>query len=140
MPDYKLSPKVKAARHALALDDERDTFHPLLWDEVAERQFVKDGLVEPDRLQQVWFAGMHSDVGGGYPDDSLAHVSLAWMIEQAKNAGLRFDKKAIRDIQRASSELGPMHDSRRGVAGYYRYQPRRIGARLEHPDRESGIM
>jgi uncharacterized protein (DUF2235 family) len=140
MPDYKLSPKVKAARHALALDDERDTFHPLLWDEVAERQFVKDGLVEPDRLQQVWFAGMHSDVGGGYPDDSLAHVSLAWMIEQAKNAGLRFDKKAIRDIQRASSELGPMHDSRRGVAGYYRYQPRRIGARLERPDRESGIM
>ena len=43
MPDYKLSTKVKMARHALALDDERDTFHPLLWDEVAERQPVEDG-------------------------------------------------------------------------------------------------
>jgi uncharacterized protein (DUF2235 family) len=140
MADYKLSPKVKAARHALALDDERDTFHPLLWDEVAERELVRAQPDKKDRLQQVWFAGMHADVGGGYADDSLAHVSLTWMIEQARNAGLRFDVGAIRDIQRASNEFGPMHDSRRGIAGYYRYQPRRIGARLEHPDRESGIM
>jgi uncharacterized protein (DUF2235 family) len=140
MPDYKLSPKVKAARHALALDDERDTFHPLLWDEIAERQFVRDGLVKEGRLQQVWFAGMHSDVGGGYADDSLAHVSLAWMIEQARHARLRFDQKAVRDIQGVSNEFGPMHDSRRGIASYYRYQPRRIGARLEHPDQESAIM
>jgi uncharacterized protein (DUF2235 family) len=140
MPDYELSPKVQAARHALALDDERDTFHPLLWDEVAERELSRDRPDKKDRLQQVWFAGMHSDVGGGYPDDSLAHVSLAWMIEQAKNSGLRFDKEAVRDIRRASNQFGPMHDSRRGIAAYYRYQPRRIGARLEHPDRESGIM
>jgi uncharacterized protein (DUF2235 family) len=140
MPDYKLSPKVKAARQALALDDERDTFHPLLWDEVAERQFVQEGRVEEGRLQQVWFAGMHSDVGGSYPDDSLAQVSLAWMVEQAQSAGLNFDRKAVGDIKRARNEFGPMHDSRRGIASYYRYQPRRIGARLEHPDRESGIM
>jgi uncharacterized protein (DUF2235 family) len=140
MPDYVLSPKVKAARQALALDDERDTFHPLLWDEVAERQFVKEALVKEGRLQQVWFAGMHSDVGGGCPDDSLAHVSLAWMVEEARSAGLHFDRKAVADIKRARNEFGPMHDSRRGIASYYRYQPRRIGARLEHPDRESGIM
>ena len=89
------------------------------------------------RLQQVWFAGMHSDVGGGYADDSLAHVSLVWMIEQARKAGLSFDDQAVRDIERASNELGPMHDSRRGVSGYYRYQPRRIGARLE-PTRKAG--
>jgi hypothetical protein len=62
------------------------------------------------------------------------------MIEQARRAELRFDEKAVDDIKRASNAFGPMHDSRRGVASYYRYQPRRIGARLEHPDRESGIM
>src|SRR5690606_471741 len=95
MPDYKLSPKVQMARHALALDDERDTFQPLLWDEVNERQLIQRGEVSPTRLRQVWFAGMHSDVGGGYPDDSLAHVSLLWMTEEASKAGLRVRQDAL---------------------------------------------
>ena len=72
MPNYGLSEKVKRARHALALDDERDTFHPLLWDEQHEYRLIQAGTVKADRLQQVWFAGMHSDVGGGYPDDAPA--------------------------------------------------------------------
>jgi uncharacterized protein (DUF2235 family) len=53
MPDYKLDPRVGCARHALALDDERDTFHPLLWDEVNERTLVERKEVAPDRLRQV---------------------------------------------------------------------------------------
>lgn len=140
MPDYALSPKVKKACHALALDDERDTFHPLIWDEVAEKDLIGDGKVERGRLQQVWFAGMHSDVGGGYPNDSLAYVSLNWMMGEATVAGLRFRAEAIDEVKRTLNEFGPMHDSRRGFAGYYRYQPRKIGARIWEPDPTTLIM
>ena len=140
MPNYVLSPMVKKACHALSLDDERDTFHPLLWDEFAERRLLRDGDVAAGRLQQVWFTGMHSDIGGGYADDTLAHVSLAWMMGQAQAAGLRFACAAAVGIRRAADQFGPMHDSRRGMAGYYRYQPRKIGARLTHRDPRALIM
>ncbi|MGH6929415.1 MAG: phospholipase effector Tle1 domain-containing protein, partial [Dongiaceae bacterium] len=92
------------------------------------------------RLQQVWFSGMHSDVGGGYPNDSLAYVSLDWMMREAAAAGLRFRRDAIDEIKRTLDPCGPMHDSRRGLAGYYRYQPRKIGARLDPPDPTTLIM
>ena len=92
MPDRKLSKKVKKACHALALDDERDTFHPLLWSEIEEQEPDQArGRSADGRLQQVWFAGMHSDVGGGYADDGLAHVALQWMMQEAESTGLRFD-------------------------------------------------
>ena len=41
-------------------------------------------------MTQVWFAGAHADVGGGYPDAELSDISLAWMIAQLKARGLRF--------------------------------------------------
>lgn len=133
MPNYRLSSKVARARHALALDDERDTFHPLLWDETVE---------EPghDRLKQVWFTGMHSDVGGGYPDDSLAFVSLRWMLGEAAAVGLRFDPEHVDQVDRTRNAFGTMHNSRQGVAAYYRYQPRKISARTDPPDRMALLM
>lgn len=143
-PDYELNPAVKCARHALALDDERDSFHPLLWDEVHEDKVEAEALAKdpeaPRRMQQVWFTGMHSDVGGGYSDESLSYVSLLWMMEQAENAGLR-TLKVIKDrFVALASSAGPIHDSRKGVAAYYRYQPRKIAAWL-HPvdDRTAGV-
>jgi uncharacterized protein (DUF2235 family) len=134
MPDYKLSEKVRCARHALALDDERDTFHPLLWDEIHERELVRTGEVSADRLKQVWFAGMHSDVGGGYSDDSLAYVPLVWMANEAVARGLRLYAKELGEYGAKADPFGPIHDSRSGLAGYYRYQPRKISARLEPRD------
>ncbi len=142
MPDYKLSERVLCARHALALDDERNTFHPLLWDEVHEATLIaqyeadaKDGLppekrrgVPSSRLEQVWFAGVHSDIGGGYPDDGQSYVTLQWMIDEAAKAGLRCEPTALAEVARAANPLAPLHNSRRGLAGYYRYQPRKIGA------------
>jgi uncharacterized protein (DUF2235 family) len=115
MPDPHLSTKVRRAAHALALDDERYTFHPKPW-------------APDERIKQVWFAGMHSDVGGGYADKGLAHVSLNWMLTEAENAGLRL-LPSVRTLQRAlADENGPMNDSRRGLAGYYRYKPRNLPA------------
>ena len=75
---------------------------------------------------------MHSDVGGGYPDESLSYVSLLWMMEEAEEAGLR-TLKVIKDrFVALASSAGPIHDSRKGMAAYYRYQPRKIAAWL-HP-------
>jgi uncharacterized protein (DUF2235 family) len=134
MPDYSLHERVLCARHALAIDDERDAFHPLLWDEVHEAGLVADQKVDPDRLQQVWFTGMHADVGGGYPDESLSYVSLLWMMEEAEHAGLR-TLTVIKDrILALASSYGPIHDSRSGVGAYYRYQPRKIAAWIDPAD------
>jgi hypothetical protein len=37
-----------------------------------------------DDAQSVWFAGVHSNVGGGYPDDALAYIPLVWMLNEAR--------------------------------------------------------
>src|ERR1700682_3107879 len=88
--DTSLLERVQHARHAMALDDERRTFHQVPWDERAEKK--DHGEVASDRLTQVWFPGMHADVGGGYPDDGLSFVPLCWMIDEAKkNNGLKFE-------------------------------------------------
>ena len=142
MPNYELHDKVRRARHALALDDERDTFHPLIWDERHEKT---------DRIKQVWFAGVHSDVGGGYPDDSLAYVSLDWMLNEASTPthdpddpgpafSLRFQQRAVDEIKRIMNANGALHDSRRGVGAYYRYQPRKLSARINPPDPTTLLM
>jgi uncharacterized protein (DUF2235 family) len=132
MPDYTLHDGVRIARHAVALDDERDTFHPLLWDEIRSKS--------PERIHQVWFAGVHSDVGGGYPDDSASYKPLQWMMDQAAAAGLTFVPHAVNEIRRTAMSTGPLHDSRRGLAGYYRYQPRKIGAHINPPDPTTRLM
>ncbi len=116
-PDTKLSPRVKKACHAIAIDDERHTFHPVMWDEEGE----KGG-----RIEQVWFPGVHSNVGGGYPKQGMSLVSLSWMMMKAELAGLRFvtdDKNFYHDHQNVSDKL---YDSRAGLAVYYRYLPRDI--------------
>jgi uncharacterized protein (DUF2235 family) len=151
MPDYQLNERVQWARHALAIDDERDAFHPLVWDEVHEQALVDAGKVSRERLEQVWFTGMHADVGGGYPDESLSYVSLLWMMEEAEwacerarrsdndaeRSGLR-TLKVIKDrFVALASSYGPIHDSRAGLAAYYRYQPRRIAAWLDPVDEKT---
>jgi uncharacterized protein (DUF2235 family) len=135
MPDYQLHERVLCARHALAIDDERDAFHPLLWDEVHEKEVIEKKHPEAKgRLEQVWFTGMHADVGGGYPDESLSYVSLLWMMEEAERAGLR-TLTVIKDrIVALASSYGPIHDSRAGAGSYYRYQPRKIAAWLDPVD------
>ena len=149
MPNYELSPKVLKARHALSIDDKRDAFLPLLWDEVRERDVVTNGrdviarldaqdkpvwerrYPAPDRLQQVWFTGMHADVGGGYPDETLSYVSLLWMMGEADLALLEQHETRIRTMANA---FGPIHNSRAGLGSYYRFQPRKICAYVNPAD------
>jgi uncharacterized protein (DUF2235 family) len=85
--DTTLSSYVDNAYHAVSIDERRKAFVPTLW-----VKDVKDGkVVEPPAGQtvaQVWFAGVHSDVGGGYPDPELSEIPLLWMAERARECGL----------------------------------------------------
>lgn len=132
--DTTLSPRVTHARHALALDDERRTFHPIPWDEHHEKATY--GRVDPNRLTQVWFPGMHSDVGGGYPDDGLSFVPLCWMIDEArKNNGLRFENAIVETYRALASPTGRLYDSRSGLGGaLWRYQPRNVQLLMDNRD------
>ena len=116
--NYELHWKVKRARHALALDDERIAFHPLRFDQSREAE-------DSDRIKEVWFAGVHSDVGGGYPDGNLSYVPLVWMAGQIED-DLRFQPGRIEEFRGYQSAIGPTHDSRAGSAMIYRYGPRPI--------------
>ena len=138
LPSCDLHKRVVRACHALSIDDERTTFHPTLWDESDEeplkpRADGKRYLVD-ERISQVWFAGVHSNVGGGYPDDSLAQIPLIWIMSEAANAGLRFKShpeaspQTLGHPQTAEDKDGRIYDPRSGLGGYYRYGPRDLAA------------
>lgn len=121
--DQDLSKRVKRACHALAVDDERHSFHPVLWNEEKE--------TDPKRVTQTWFPGMHADVGGGYADEDLAYIPLKWMIDRVKRkkasaSGLDFQTNAIDRIESRANVDARIHDSRGGLGVYYRYKPRDI--------------
>ena len=131
--DTSLLERVRHARHAMGLDDERRTFHPVPWDERAEKN--EHGSVDPDRLTQVWFPGMHADVGGGYPDDGLSFVPLCWMIDEAKkNNGLKFEDTIVDTYRALSSPTGRLYNSRAGTGALWRYQPRNVQFLLDNND------
>jgi uncharacterized protein (DUF2235 family) len=101
---------IEIGRHAIALDERRGFYRPNLWrpGDKAERSGPKD-------LKQVWFAGGHGDVGGGYPEteSGLAKITLRWMLREAEAAGLLVDASR-RDAAIAAGQ-GPdpnarMHD------------------------------
>jgi uncharacterized protein (DUF2235 family) len=135
MRNRDLSSRIKKAVHALSLDDERNSFHPLLWNESGNsagtatvapmRQNAQAKHIKEERLSQVWFSGMHADVGGGYPDDFLSYVPLNWVFSQV-GPHLIFDKVKRAEYARAARFTGVMHDSRQGLASYYRLLPRKL--------------
>lgn len=127
------NPKIRKACHALSLDDERQTFHPLLWDERDEAINDTSTSLDQERVSQVWFAGMHANVGGGYPDDGMAHEPLHWIAGEASRRGLLlkpvpFSPSAnqLQAWRERAMPVAPMADSRSGVGSYYRYSPRRV--------------
>jgi len=111
--DTTLSDTVQTARHALAMDEWRASFQPTLWSNVS-----------PERdLKQLWFPGVHSDVGGGYRENGLADGALQWMIEEATHCGLSFNS-AVGQIKPNYHDM--MHDSCEGIFGLLPTQPRNV--------------
>ena len=139
--DQKPSKNVKRACHALSIDDERASFWPILWDEApvqkngtereadhTERKEDNGDKNEKPQIEQVWFAGVHADVGGGYARNALALVTLDWMISKVENpSGLRFISTIRNEYRDRAICHGVQHDSRSGLRAYYRYKPRDIG-------------
>lgn len=109
--DTKLGNNVRIARHAMAIDERREDFEPTLWD-------PREGL----DLKQMWFAGSHSDIGGGYPADDqgllASDSALEWMVEQARNAGLDIEEHLPAGIN--PSARARLHNSRRHVFRFAR--------------------
>lgn len=117
--DTGLSPLIRFAYHALAIDEMRRSFVPTLWTR-PKVQTGKGGVVQT--LEQVWFAGVHSNVGGGYDDHGLADIALLWMIDKAMTARglhdarygflpLAFDETYL--AENIQSAMGKLEDSSR---------------------------
>ncbi len=83
--DVNLSRTVRYAYHALAVDEERVPFAPCVW----QSQF-SGGTSDQQTLEQAWFAGVHSNIGGGYPLAGLSDLTFDWMRNRATAAGLVF--------------------------------------------------
>jgi uncharacterized protein (DUF2235 family) len=117
----RCSMMVRKVRHALSADDERLTFHPLRFDQ-GPRPLEE---TRPD-ISEVWFAGVHSDVGGGYPNDEVAYEPLLWVADEARRQGLALDTEVLDRYRRRLYPQALTHDSRGGLASAYRYAPRQI--------------
>jgi glutathione S-transferase len=100
--DRQLNPRVEHGRQALAIDEERADFTPALW---AKREGIR----------QVWFAGAHADVGGGYENHGLSDIALEWMVQEVNDldAGLRLSTGQLSQPL-APDVLQDRHDETRG--------------------------
>jgi uncharacterized protein (DUF2235 family) len=79
-------------------------------------------------VEQVWFAGAHSNVGGGYPKQGMARVTLSWMMGKAHldGKGVHFKTDVVEAVRRDANVPDRFYDSRSGAGSYYRYKPRNI--------------
>lgn len=102
--DTKLSGMIDNAYHALAIDEPRYTFEHSLW-----KGLPKD----KQRVEQMWFAGAHSDVGGGYEETGLSDIAFQWMAEKAASCGLVLSTDFLSDRTKINPDPSqPPHDPR----------------------------
>lgn len=88
--DTDLSRIISHAYHALAIDEKRRFFRPTLWNQQAGSQ--------DQTLEQTWFAGAHSSIGGGCPLSGLSDIALQWMREKAKKCGLALEAADLHPV------------------------------------------
>ncbi len=84
--DVQLNDSIQNAYHALAIDERRQPFKPDLW--TRPRGWAGN-------LEQAWFPGVHSNIGGGYTPDGLANEALHWMLGKARALDLEFDERFL---------------------------------------------
>ena len=116
--DTTLSRWVESAFQALAIDEQRPQFAPTLWE---QQPNAADQV-----LEQVWFAGVHTNIGGGYQDSGLSDLAFLWMMEKAASRGLAFDRDYVQRTFKPDP-LGEIRDSRTGFYKLFRAAPRPIG-------------
>jgi uncharacterized protein (DUF2235 family) len=97
----RVNPSVECVRHAVSIDERRTLFSPQLWtlDQPCGGPFPSPHAPRQD-TKEVWFSGVHGDVGGGYsePESHLAKIPLLWMIEELRGLGLRFKAPVVESV------------------------------------------
>jgi len=133
------NPIVKTVRHAVAIDERRCFFRQNLWGKDIADQDVKE----------LWFAGVHSNVGGSYPEheSGLSQIALKWIVDETKKAGVKFDAKKLREVLPVKSgephsveegkpvppdHTAKMHESLKGAWWIAEYIPKRYQDRNDN--------
>jgi uncharacterized protein (DUF2235 family) len=134
------NPSVKTFRQAMAMDERRCMFRLKKWEQpqtFTHNRFNQAGA-EPQDIVQVWFAGVHADIGGGYPEkqSGLSKYPLIWMIEEAVKCGLAVNPRTVNQlawgVQRKGSPFsyvapdvaGDVHTSLSGAWWIVEYLPK----------------
>ncbi|HLG80795.1 MAG TPA: DUF2235 domain-containing protein [Bradyrhizobium sp.] len=106
--DTSFGSHIDVGLHAVAIDERRRPFVPTFW--TAPKGHEPRGHVE-----QTWFAGVHCNVGGGYPDAGLSDEALIWMIARISAlTGLEFDTARVKAVTQAANLNGEVYDSSKG--------------------------
>lgn len=113
--DTEPSKIIRRARHAVSIDENRLDFEPSIWTH-------KAGL----DLKQVWFAGVHTDIGGGYAERELGNFAGQWMVEEARAAGLALEPHVTGDLK--GDHRGKQHNE---YKGFYRAMRRSLVRNVE---------
>lgn len=112
LPNTADNPAIVHVRHALSIDERRSIFQANL--------FRPKDRTQHGSFKQVWFAGVHSDVGGGYPEatGTLSKVSLNWMLNEVIQLGLKIDPAMRQHLMNdakakhpPADPLGQIHES-----------------------------
>ncbi|MFO7324163.1 MAG: DUF2235 domain-containing protein [Pseudomonadota bacterium] len=119
------APNIQVGRHAIAIDERRAFFRTNLW-----RPGKNGG---PKDIKQVWFPGVHCDVGGGYPEDEsgLSKLALEWMLREATAHGLRVNPARLGHVLGRTGRNakpdpdGRMHESLKGAWHLAEFVPKR---------------
>jgi uncharacterized protein (DUF2235 family) len=118
LPYTSNNPHIQIGRHAIAIDERRAFFRSNLWHPTPTGG--------PKDLKQVWFPGVHCDVGGGYPEaeSGLSKIALEWMLKEAAPAGLITDSARVDQVLGRSADAyappkadAKMHES---LTGWWR--------------------
>jgi len=104
--DAQLSSMVATARHAVAIDERRRLYPPALWDNLGRLNGDATGVDRP--VQQLWFAGDHTAIGGGGGLYGLSAITLGWVAEGAMAAGLALDGDRLAALTREADPLAPI--------------------------------
>jgi uncharacterized protein (DUF2235 family) len=134
LPYTAMNPDIEVGRHAISIDERRASFRQNLW---------RVDSSHPQDIEQVWFAGVHSDIGGGYsePASGLAKITLEWMLEKAEAQGLLVNASCKNDVFGVTNPdmakpdcLAPLHKSLKGWWWILEFFPRRyLDMQLKRP-------
>ncbi len=142
LPYTRSNPSVRAFRHAMAIDERRRMFRLNRWtspQDFVPNPFAQPPVKQPQDIRQLWFAGVHADIGGGYPEaeSGLSKFPLIWLINEAVAHGLKIDQtmfdhlaKGIGTKAGAHNYVAPdcgaaMHRSLRGAWWILEWLPKR---------------